>query len=63
MAREFWEMFLPENIVVKSARWDGKSGAAEIHFSYPEELTRIFTAKFVRGGPHSTSEWHLEEIL
>jgi hypothetical protein len=63
MAREFWEMFLPDNIIIKSARWDGKTGTAEIKFWYPEDNTRTFCAKFVRLGPYKTSDWHLDEIV
>lgn len=63
MAREFWEMFLPENISIKSARWDGKAGTAEIKFCYPEDNTRVFSARFVKLGPYQTSDWHLEEIV
>ena len=62
MAREFWEIFLPDNIIVVGARWDGKTGNAEITFMYAEESRRLFKAKFVKNCNSTNSDWHLSEI-
>jgi len=62
MAREFWEMFLPDNIIVLSARWVGKEGVAQLKFRYPDS-TKIFVANFVRNNAVINSEWHLDEII
>ena len=60
MAREFWEMFLPDNIEVLSARWDGSNGVAQLKFRYPDS-TKIFVASFVKDKVNLV--WHLEEIV
>ena len=62
MAREFWEIFLPDNIIVVGARWDGKNGTAEVTFMYAEESRRTFKAKFVKNSNSINSDWHLSEI-
>ena len=62
MAREFWEMFLPEDIIVLGARWDGKSGVAQLKFRYPDS-SKIFVASFIKNNACINSDWHLDEIV
>lgn len=47
MAREFWEVFFPEDIRIFSVRYDSGKGEASIIFQYPDSGVR-FKARFAR---------------
>lgn len=59
MAREFWEVFLPEDIIVVSATYKGGEGLASIKFMYPGSM-RMYVARFVRIPTDRT--WTLDSI-
>jgi hypothetical protein len=59
MAREFWEIFLPEDISIVAVKWDGKAGQARLDFCYKDNY-KIFSAIFSKS--FNDSGWFLEEI-
>jgi hypothetical protein len=58
MAKEFWEIFLPQDITILSVRWDGVNGHSWIKFTYPDHGTP-FIARFIRS---LDGVWHLDSI-
>lgn len=58
MDEKLWGVFLPENILVHSARFDGANGEASIWFSYAGSAN-IHKATIKRD---SAGKWHLFEI-
>lgn len=59
MAREFWEVFLPEDIMILNGVFRGKDGVATLRYKYPDGKN-IFEARFVRTLDRST--WVLDDI-
>lgn len=56
--KQFWEVFLPDNIEIFASRYSGRDGTASISFSYPDS-TKKFKATFIR----QLQVWMLDDIV
>ena len=61
MSKNFWDIFLPEDIIIVSARYNGKDGTATIKFLYHNSNVQHI-ANFTRVKVLDREVWTLDEI-